>query len=92
LKKLSNILILLKDQSGRLLAGAAVGVTRDMEDRLKALVQANVDVVVVDTAHGHSKGVMEAVYRIKERYPELQVIAGNVATAEATRDLDQGRS
>ena len=76
-----------KDQKGRLLAGAAVGVTRDMEDRLKALVNANVDVVVVDTAHGHSKGVIEAVFRIKERYPGLQVIAGNVATAEATNDL-----
>jgi len=76
-----------KDQKGRLLVGAAVGVTRDMEDRLKALVEAKVDVVVVDTAHGHSKGVMEAVNRIKEHYPELQVIAGNVATADATRDL-----
>ncbi len=76
-----------KDKGGRLLVGAAVGVTRDMEERLKALVEADVDVVVVDTAHGHSKGVIEAVYRIKELYPQLQVIAGNVATAEATRDL-----
>ena len=58
-----------------------------MEERLKALVEASVDVVVVDTAHGHSKGVIDAVYRIKELYPELQVIAGNVATAEAVRDL-----
>ncbi|AYO32339.1 IMP dehydrogenase [Biomaibacter acetigenes] len=76
-----------KDESGRLLVGAAVGVSRDMEDRLKALVDARVDVVVVDTAHGHSRGVLEAVYRIKERYPDLQVIAGNVASADATRDL-----
>ena len=76
-----------KDEKGRLLAGAAVGVTSDMEDRLKALVEASVDVVVVDTAHGHSRGVIEAVFRIKERYPDLQVIAGNVATAEATSDL-----
>lgn len=78
-----------KDQNGRLLVGAAVGVTRDMGERLKALVEANADVVVVDTAHGHSKGVLEAVYRIKESYPDLQVIAGNVATAEATSDLIQ---
>lgn len=76
-----------KDEAGRLLVGAAVGVSRDMEERLKALVEARVDVVVVDTAHGHSKGVLEGVYRIKERYPALQVIAGNVATAEGTRDL-----
>lgn len=76
-----------KDSNGRLLVGAAVGVSRDMNDRLKALVDARVDVVVVDTAHGHSKGVLEAVYRIKERYPDLQVIAGNVASADATRDL-----
>ena len=69
------------------MVGAAVGVSRDMEDRLKALVAAKVDVVVVDTAHGHSKGVIEAVGRIKDRYPELQVVAGNVATAEATREL-----
>lgn len=76
-----------KDKGGRLLAGAAVGVTPDMMDRVQALVAAKVDVVVVDTAHGHSKGVIEAVRKIKVNYPELQVIAGNVATAEATRDL-----
>ncbi|HLS52485.1 MAG TPA: IMP dehydrogenase [Tissierellaceae bacterium] len=76
-----------KDDSGRLLAGAAVGVTGDMMDRVKALVEAKVDVIVVDTAHGHSKGVIDAVKRIKLEYPELQVIAGNVATAEATVDL-----
>lgn len=76
-----------KDKGGRLLAGAAVGVTSDMMDRIRALVAAKVDVVVVDTAHGHSKGVIEAVRKIKVNYPELQVIAGNVATADATRDL-----
>ncbi len=76
-----------KDDSGRLLAGAAVGVTDDMMERVTALVQSKVDVVVLDTAHGHSKGVMDAVKRIKLEYPDLQVIAGNVATAEATVDL-----
>ena len=76
-----------KDDGGRLLAGAAVGVTTDMMDRVEALAAAKVDVVVVDTAHGHSKGVIEAVKKIKLNYPELQVIAGNVATAEATREL-----
>lgn len=76
-----------RDSSGRLLAGAAVGVTNDMMDRISALVKAKVDVIVVDTAHGHSKGVLDAVKRIKIEYPDLQVIAGNVATAEATVDL-----
>ncbi|MBM7871904.1 IMP dehydrogenase [Clostridium pascui] len=76
-----------KDSKGRLLCGAAVGVTKDMMERVKALVDAHVDVITVDTAHGHSKGVIEAVKTIKKEYPELQVIAGNVATAEATKDL-----
>nr|WP_300001622.1 IMP dehydrogenase [Tissierella sp.] len=76
-----------KDAEGRLLAGAAVGVTGDMLERVEALVKSKVDVIVLDTAHGHSKGVLEAVSRIKTEYPELQVIAGNVATGEATRDL-----
>ena len=76
-----------KDSTGRLLAGAAVGVTDDMIERVTALVESKVDVIVLDTAHGHSKGVLEAVARIKLEYPELQVIAGNVATAEATVDL-----
>ena len=76
-----------RDSSGRLLAGAAVGVTNDMMDRITALVNSKVDVIVVDTAHGHSKGVLDAVKRIKIEYPDLQVIAGNVATAEATVDL-----
>lgn len=76
-----------KDSKGRLLCGAAVGVTRDMMDRVDSLVKVGVDVITVDTAHGHSKGVLKAVETIKENYPELQIIAGNVATAEATRDL-----
>ncbi|MDP4144568.1 MAG: IMP dehydrogenase [Bacillota bacterium] len=76
-----------KDAQGRLLCGAAVGVTGDMFERVDALVAANVDVITIDTAHGHSRGVLEAVKKIKEKYPELQVIAGNIATAEATKDL-----
>lgn len=76
-----------KDEKGRLLCGAAVGITNDMMDRVSALVKAQVDVITVDTAHGHSKGVIEAIKKIKSVYPELQIIAGNVATAEATRDL-----
>lgn len=76
-----------KDENGRLLVGAAVGVTADMMDRVDALVGSKVDVIVIDTAHGHSKGVMTAVQNVKAKYPELQVIAGNVATAQATEDL-----
>nr|WP_269206017.1 IMP dehydrogenase [Clostridium botulinum] len=76
-----------KDDRGRLLCGAAVGVTADMMDRVDALVKAKVDVITIDTAHGHSKGVLVAVKEVKSKYPELQVIAGNVATPEATKDL-----
>lgn len=76
-----------RDQQGRLLCGAAVGVTQDMVERVDALVKASVDVITIDTAHGHSKGVLDAVRKIKELYPKLQIIAGNIATAEATRDL-----
>lgn len=76
-----------KDSRGRLLCGAAVGVTADMMERVDALVKAGVDVITIDTAHGHSLGVMDAVRKIKAEYPELQIIAGNIATAEATRDL-----
>lgn len=76
-----------KDSGGRLLVGAAVGVTADMLERVQALVKAKVDVLVLDTAHGHSKGVIEAVQLIKREYPDAQVIAGNVATGEATVDL-----
>lgn len=76
-----------KDSKGRLLCGAAVGVTGNMTERVEALVKAQVDVITLDTAHGHSKGVLDAVTEIKKAYPNLQVIAGNVATAEATEDL-----
>ncbi|MCS6928722.1 MAG: IMP dehydrogenase [Saprospiraceae bacterium] len=71
-----------KDDLGRLVVGAAVGVTSDMLKRVEALVRAGVDVVVVDTAHGHSRGVIDAVKRIKDKFLDLQVIAGNVATGE----------
>lgn len=73
-----------KDEHGRLLVGAAVGVTADMLDRAGALIKAGVDVIVIDTAHGHSKGVLDGVRNIKAAFPEVQIIAGNVATAEAT--------
>ena len=76
-----------KDDKGRLLCGAAVGVTGNMMERVEALVKAQVDVITLDTAHGHSKGVLDAVSQIKKAYPNLQVIAGNIATAEATEDL-----
>lgn len=76
-----------KDSKGRLLCGAAVGVTKDMMERVDALVKAKVDIITIDTAHGHSRGVLEAVKIVKEKYPNLQVIAGNVATKEATEDL-----
>jgi IMP dehydrogenase len=76
-----------KDEQGRLLVGAAVGVTKDAIDRIQALVESKVDVIVVDTAHGHSKGVLDSVKMIKEKFPEIQVIAGNVATGEATKAL-----
>lgn len=76
-----------KDEQGRLLCGAAVGVTGDVMERVDALVKVQVDVIVIDTAHGHSFGVMDVVRKIKAKYPELQIIAGNVATADATKDL-----
>jgi IMP dehydrogenase len=76
-----------KDKRGRLIVAAAVGVTSDTMDRVEALVKANVDALVVDTAHGHTRGVMDLVARIKSKYPEVAVIAGNVATSEGTRDL-----
>ena len=76
-----------KDQFGRLRVGAAVGVTPDMLDRIKLLKEAGVDVVSIDTAHGHSKGVIDACRRVKNTWPELDLIVGNVATAEGTRAL-----
>ncbi len=76
-----------KDPQGRLLCGAAVGITGDVMDRVAALVNAHVDCIVIDSAHGHSANIFKALRMIKEAYPDLQIIAGNVATAEATRDL-----
>ncbi|HEY3424879.1 MAG TPA: IMP dehydrogenase [Negativicutes bacterium] len=76
-----------KDPKGRLLVAAAVGVGADLMERLAAIVAAKVDVIVVDTAHGHSCGVLKVVKTIKEMYPHVDLIAGNVATADATRDL-----
>ncbi|MFN3598918.1 MAG: IMP dehydrogenase [Aquificaceae bacterium] len=76
-----------KDELGRLRVGAAVGTGPDTKDRVSALVSAGVDVIAIDTAHGHSKRVLETIELIKSHYPELQVIAGNVATGEATLDL-----
>ena len=73
-----------KDAQGRLLAGAAVGVTADILERVDALVRAKVDVITIDTAHGHSQGVLDTVKKVKAKYPDLQIIAGNVATAAAT--------
>ena len=76
-----------KDAQGRLLCGAAVGITANVLERTKALVDAKVDVIVLDSAHGHSQNVINCVRMIKEAYPDLQVIAGNVATGEATKAL-----
>lgn len=76
-----------KDEQGRLLCGAAVGITENVLERVEALVNAHVDVIVIDSAHGHSANIFKTLRSIKEKFPELQVIAGNVATAEATRDL-----
>lgn len=76
-----------KDANGRLLAAAAVGVSADTIERAQALVQAGVDVVVVDTAHGHSTGVLKMVERIKTKFPDVDVVAGNVATGDGARDL-----
>ncbi|MGF7088134.1 IMP dehydrogenase [Kroppenstedtia sanguinis] len=76
-----------KDTQGRLLAGAAVGVTGDTMQRAAALVEAEVDLLVVDSAHGHSKGVLETVSRLRREYPDLVIVAGNVATGEGTKDL-----
>ena len=76
-----------KDSEGRLRVGAAVGVGADSNDRVEALVQAGVDVLIVDTAHGHSLGVIDRVKQIKSDYPNMQVIGGNIATAQAALDL-----
>ena len=76
-----------KDAQGRLLCGAAVGITGDVMDRVQALVRSHVDAIVIDSAHGHSANIFKALRMIKEAWPDLQVIAGNVATASAVHDL-----
>jgi len=76
-----------KDERGRLLCGAAIGVAADVMERTAALVDAGVDVLVLDSAHGHSAGIIDVLRRVKANFPNVQVIAGNVATAEGTRDL-----
>ena len=76
-----------KDSQGRLLCGAAVGITANVLERVEALVKAKVDVIVLDSAHGHSENVLRCIRMIKENYPDLQVIAGNVATGQGTKDL-----
>ncbi len=76
-----------RDERGRLLVGAAVGVSSDTDERVEALTKADVDVIVIDTAHGHSKGVIDTIKRVKLDHPNIQIIAGNIATAEATKAL-----
>lgn len=76
-----------KDKQGRLLVGAAIGVSADADARIAAVVKAGVDAIVIDTAHGHSKGVLDKIKQVRNDYPELTIIAGNVATAEGTRAL-----
>ncbi len=76
-----------KDAAGQLRVGAAVGIGEDTDERVELLVRAGVDVIVVDTAHGHSKGVIDRVRRLKREYPKIDVIGGNIATGEAARDL-----
>lgn len=76
-----------RDAGGRLLAGAAVGVTDDLIERARALVEAKVDILALDSAHGHSNNILQAVSKLKETFPDVAVIAGNIATAQAARDL-----
>jgi len=87
LEKIKKYPLAAKDKFGRLLAGAAVGVGPNIEAHVEKLIKAGVDVIVIDSAHGHSKGVIDAVKRVKTAYPTLSVIAGNVATREGAEDL-----
>lgn len=87
LEKIRKYPLAAKDKFGRLLVGAALGVGDNIESQAERLIKAGVDVVVVDSAHGHSKGVLHAVSRVKAAFPDLSVIAGNVATGEGTEDL-----
>jgi IMP dehydrogenase len=76
-----------KDQNGRLIVGAGVGVGEDTLDRIEALVKAGVDIVAIDSAHGHSKGVLDKIAEIRKAYPDLDIVGGNIVTAEAAKDL-----
>ena len=87
IQKVKNYPKACKDAHGRLVVGAAVGVTADTLERVSALVAVGVDVIAIDTAHGHSKGVMDEVKRVKAAFPELQIIAGNIATGAAAKAL-----
>jgi IMP dehydrogenase len=87
IQKFKNYPNACKDEHGRLRVGAAVGVTADTMERVDALVKAGVDVIAIDTAHGHSKGVIDKLKEVKAKYPTLQVIAGNVATGDGARAL-----
>jgi IMP dehydrogenase len=81
-----------KDEHGRLSVGAAIGASERDLDRAAALVDAGVDVLVIDTAHGHAEGVLQAVARVRERFPDVQIIAGNVATREGAAALSSAGS
>ena len=87
IQKVKNFPYACKDEHGRLRVGAAVGVTADTLQRVEALVKAEVDVIAIDTAHGHSKGVIDKLKEVKAAYPDLQVIAGNIATAAGAKAL-----
>lgn len=87
LEKVEQFPLSAKDEHGRLLAGAAIGVTSDSFERAEALIEAGVDVIVIDTAHGHSAGVIRKIKQIREEFPDVALIAGNVATAEGTEAL-----
>jgi IMP dehydrogenase len=87
IQKVKSYPIACKDEHGRLRVGAAVGVTADTMERVDALVKAGVDVIAIDTAHGHSKGVINQLKEVKAKYPDLQVIAGNIATGDAAKAL-----
>jgi IMP dehydrogenase len=85
--KIQNYPDACKDQYGRLRVGAAIGITEDMAGRIQALSEVDVDVVCIDTAHGHSKGVLNAVKRVKDDFPDLQVIAGNIGTEDGAKAM-----
>jgi IMP dehydrogenase len=87
IQKFKNFPNACKDEHGRLRVGAAVGVTPDTLERVDALVKAGVDVITIDTAHGHSRGVIEKLKEVKAKYPDLQVVVGNIATGEAAKAL-----